>query len=186
MTVMKPRHPAVFALCLFFSVIPGVLRAEVFHTYFGTSGPGTKGIYRSSFDTGTGKLTTAVLAAEIGAPGFLALHPDGDKLYAVANFQGGPGAASYRIGKDGTLEPINTSPTGDGGGAHIAVHPTGKFLLTAQYGGGSVALFPLDGTGRLGTAKLTRREGGSRAPEKRQDAPHPPYCGLSPGCRYAH
>ena len=39
------------------------------------------------------ELTPAVLAAEIGAPGFLALHPDGDKLYAAASFAGGPGPA---------------------------------------------------------------------------------------------
>ena len=144
---MKPLPLRLFASSLLASLVPGTASAEVFHTYFGTSGPGTKGIYRSTFDTGTGKLSAPVLAAEIGAPGFLALHPDGDKLYAVANFQGGPGAAAYRIGKDGALEPINTSPTGDGGGAHIAVHPSGKFALTAQYGGGSVALFPLDAAG---------------------------------------
>jgi 6-phosphogluconolactonase len=176
-----------FALVVSLLYIAGVgaLRAEVFHAYFGTGGPGTKGIYRATFDTATGKLTPAVLAAEIGAPGFLALHPDGDKLYAVANFTGGPGAAAYRIGRDGTLEPINTSPTGNGGGAHIAVHPSGKFVLTAQYGGGSVALFPLDANGRLGAAKLIRHEGGSRVIDKRQDAPHPHYAGFSPDGKFA-
>ena len=173
------------ASSLFLAALAAPLPAEVLHTYFGTSGPGTKGIYRATFDTATGKLTPAVLAAEIGAPGFLALHPDGDKLYAVANFTGGPGAAAYRIGNDGSLEPINTSPTGNGGGAHIAVHPSGKFLLTAQYGGGSVALFPLDASGRLGAAKLSRHEGGSRVVEKRQDAPHPHYTGFSPDGRFA-
>src|SRR5688572_8476459 len=169
----------------FLAVLAAPVQADVLHTYFGTGGPGTKGIYRATFDTATGKLTPAVLAAEIGNPGFLALHPDGDKLYAVANFTGGPGAAAYRIAKDGALEAINTSPTGDGGGAHIAVHPSGKFLLTAQYGGGSVALFPLDASGRLGTAKLSRHEGGSRVMEKRQDAPHPHYVGFSPDGRFA-
>lgn len=117
--------------------------AETWYVYFGTGGADAKGIYRATFDPATGKLSSAELAAEIGAPGFLAVHPDGDKLYAAANFPGGPGAAAYAIGKDGALKPLNTAPTGDGGGAHIAVHPSGKFLLTAQYGNGSVALFPL-------------------------------------------
>jgi 6-phosphogluconolactonase len=157
----------------------------MWHVYFGTGGPGAKGIYRATFNPDNGKLTPAELAAEIGSPGFLALHPDGDKLYAVASFPGGPGAAAYRIGKDGSLTPDGTAPTGDGGGAHIAVHPTGKFLLTAQYGGGSVALFPLDAAGRLGAAKLSRHEGGSRVVEKRQDTPHPHYCGFSPDGRFA-
>ena len=161
------------------------LHAESLHVYFGTGGPGAKGIYRASFNTESGKLSPAELAAEIGSPGFLAMHPDGNKLYAVANFPGGPGAAGYRIGKDGALTPINTSPTGDGGGAHIAVHPSGKLFLTAQYGGGSVALFPLDAEGRLGEVKLTEHEGGSRVVKGRQDSPHPHWCGFSPDGRFA-
>ena len=43
--------------------------------YFGTGGPGAKGIYRATFDAANGKLSAAELAAEIGSPGFLALHP---------------------------------------------------------------------------------------------------------------
>lgn len=159
--------------------------AETWYVYFGTGGADAKGIYRATFDPATGKLSSAELAAEIGAPGFLAVHPDGDKLYAAANFPGGPGAAAYAIGKDGALKPLNTAPTGDGGGAHIAVHPSGKFLLTAQYGNGSVALFPLDAAGRLGTAKLSKHEGGSKVVPKRQDTPHPHYCGFSPDGRFA-
>lgn len=159
--------------------------AETLPVYFGTGGPGAKGIYRATFNTASGKLSPAELAAEIGSPGFLALHPDGDKLYAVADFPGGPGVAGYRIGTGGSLQPINTSPTGDGGGAHLAVHPSGKFLLSAQYGGGSVALFPLDAEGRLGTATLTEHEGGSRVVKGRQDSPHPHCCQFSPDGRFA-
>jgi 6-phosphogluconolactonase len=174
-----------FFLCAALAWSVAESRAESWHVYFGTGGPGAKGIYRASFDTESGKLTAAELAAEIGSPGFLALHPDGDKLYAVAGFEGGPGAVGYRIGRDGSLELINTSPTGGGGGAHIAVHPSGKFLLTAQYGGGTTALFPLDAEGRLGAARLTPHEGASRVVARRQDAPHPHWCGFSPDGRFA-
>jgi 6-phosphogluconolactonase len=140
---------------------------------------------RRSFNTETGRLTPAELAAEIGSPGFLAVHPGGRKLYAVANFPGGPGAVGYQVNPDGSLTLMNTSPTGEGGGAHIAVHPSARFLLTAQYGGGSVALFPLDDEGRLGTATITRHEGGSRVVANRQNAPHPHWCGFSPDGRFA-
>jgi 6-phosphogluconolactonase len=153
--------------------------------YFGTGGPGAKGIYRSTFDPANGKLTPAELAVEVGSPGFLALHPAGDKLYAVANFPGGPGAIGYRIGAKGELTPINSAPTGDGGAAHIAVHPTGKFLLTAQYGGGSVALFPLDAEGKLGTAQVTKHEGGSGVVKPVQTKPHAHWVGFSPDQRFA-
>ncbi len=176
------RSALVLLLSLAFTA---PLRAETLQVFFGTSGQATKGIYHATFDTETGRLSQAEVAAEIGAPGFLALHPDGTKLYAVANFPGGPGVAGYRIGTDGSLALINTSPIGDGGGAHISVHPSGKFLLTAQYGGGSVALFPLDEQGRVGVAQLTKHEGGSGVVPNRQNSPHPHWTGYSPDGRFA-
>jgi 6-phosphogluconolactonase len=183
MSINSPVFP--LALVATWCGVAEPVSAETWQVYFGTGGPGAKGIYRATFDTETGRLTPANLAAEIGAPGFLAVHPVGDKLYAVANVAGGPGTAGYRIAADGSLTAINTATNGDGGGTHLAVHPSGKFLLTAQYGGGSVALFPLDAEGRLGTASLTRHEGGSRVVAKRQDSPHPHWCGFSPDGRFA-
>lgn len=174
-----------------FAVVVGILssttglKAEKLTVYFGTGGAGADGIYQSVFDTQSGKLTPAKRAAEIDGPGFLALHPDGDKVYAVGNVEGGPGVAGYQIGAGGALTPISQALIGDGGGAHVAVHPSGKFLLTAQYGGGSVALFPLDGEGKIGAAQLSKHAGGSGVVEKRQDSPHPHYCGFSPDGRFA-
>ncbi len=159
--------------------------AEPVPVYFGTGGPGAKGIYRATFDAAKGKLTAAELVAEVGSPGFLSLHPAGDKLYAVANFTGGPGAIGYKIGAKGELSVINSSPIGDGGGAHIAVHPSGKFLLTAQYGGGSTALFPLDAEGRLGSAQLVKHTGGSGVVKPVQEKPHAHWAGFSPDGRFA-
>lgn len=161
------------------------LQAEPLDVFFGTGGRGADGIYHATFHPETGKLTEAKRAAEITSPGFLALHPDGDKLYAVASVEKEGGAAAYRIGEEGALEFMQFVPTGDGGGAHIAVHPSGKFLLTAQYGGGSVALFPLDDEGNLGEPTVTEHEGGSGVVEKRQEAPHPHWCGFSPDGEYA-
>jgi 6-phosphogluconolactonase len=165
--------------------LAGGAAAAPLHVFLGTGGPGAKGIYRASFDPAAGKLSAAELAAEIGSPGFLALHPDGTKLYAVANFPGGPGAIGYRIGTGGTLTAINAVPTGDGGGAHIAVHPSAKFLLTAQYGNGSTALFPLEADGRLGAAKVYKHEGGARVVPGRQEKPHAHWAGFSPDGRFA-
>jgi 6-phosphogluconolactonase len=175
----------LLAVVVAFVAFPAALPAAPVPVYFGTSGKETKGIYRSWFDPATGALSPAELAAEIGGPGFLALHPDGKTLYAVASFEGGPGAAAFRVGEGGALALLNTSPTGDGGGAHLAVHPSGRFLLTAQYGNGSVALFPLDPEGKLGPAKVTRHEGGSGVVPARQEKPHPHWCGFSPDGKFA-
>lgn len=153
--------------------------------YFGTGGQGAKGIYAAVFDTQAGKLGEARLVAEIGSPGFLALHPDGRSLYAVGK-NDEPVVAAYRIEEDGALGLRNTTPIGDGGGAHISVHPSGKFLLTAQYGGGSVALFPIAADGSVRQrAQLIEHRGGSGVVASRQDKPHPHWTGYSPDGRFA-
>ena len=125
------------------------LHAANVDVYFGTGGGDAKGIYRASFDPGSGKLFPAALAAEVDKPGFLAFHPDRTKLYAVARMEAGPAVVAYTVGKEGSLTLLNSEVIPGGGAAHISVHPSGNFLLTAQYGAGSVALFPLDKGGRV-------------------------------------
>ncbi len=167
------------------STLATVSSAETRPVYFGTGGPGAEGIYRADFNTETGKLTAAELAHKISGPGFLALHPDGSRLYAVASQEKVGGVAAYRLAANGALEFFHFEPTGDGGAAHVAVHPSGKFLLTAQYGGGSVSLLPLDGEGTPGSATVTGHEGGSGIVEGRQTSPHPHWCGYSPDGKFA-
>ena len=176
-------HKSIILILLI--AINATIQAASTDVYFGTSGRETKGIYHSKFDTETGKLSPPTLAAEIGSPGFLALHPDGSKLYAVCSSDG-PSVAAYRIQPEGKLSAINTEAIGDGGGAHISVHPSGKFLLTAQYGGGSVALFPINEDGAvLPRKQLVEHDGGSGVVGNRQDTPHPHWTGYSPDSRHA-
>ena len=149
----------------------------------------SEGIYHCVLDTTNGKLTEPELAAKISGPGFLALHPQQHHLYAVGKLDGVPSVVAYRIihdGKKPTLQLDNTLPIGDGTAAHVAVDPTGKMLLTAQYGGGSVAAFSLHPDGSLNKAtKLIKHEGGSRAVSGRQDAPHAHWVGFSPDNQFA-
>lgn len=180
------QQPALLTLAVASAwVASSLVSAAPRPVFFGTGGPGARGIYRATFDSDTGRLTAAALAAEVGSPGFLALHPVGHVLYATATGPAGPGAVAYRLGEEGALELLNSQATGDGGAAHVAVHPSGRLLLTAQYGGGSTAVFPLDDDGRLGPATLHEHEGGSGVVKDRQEAPHPHWCGFSPDGRFA-
>ena len=158
--------------------------AEPIDVFFGTGGAGAEGIYHSTFNTDNGKFSSVKLAAKIGSPGFLTLHPNGKILYSVGRWETGTGAVGYHINK-GELKEFTRMACPDGGGCHIAVHPSGKFLLTAQYGGGSVALFPLDPSGKLGEPTVTEHEGGSKVVERRQQSPHPHWTGFSPDGKYA-
>ncbi len=163
-----------------------VIQAGTVDVYFGTGGGEARGIYRAKFDPAKGELSKAELAAEIGSPGFLAFHPDRTKLYAVADTPEGAGVAAFRVMPDGGLELLNTAAIDDGGGAHVSVHPSGKFLLTAQYGGGSTALFPIEADGRVGKrAQLVKHQGGSRVVPGRQEESHAHWTGYSVDGRFA-
>ena len=168
---------------LFFSAFC-VGSAKPLDVFFGTGGRGAEGIYHATFNPNNGKFSPAKLAAKIGSPGFLTLHPNGKILYSVGRWDGGTGAVGYQI-NGGQLEEFTRMACPDGGGCHVAVHPSGKFLLTAQYGGGSVALFPLDSSGKLGKPTVTEHEGGSKVVERRQQSPHPHWTGFSPDGKYA-
>jgi 6-phosphogluconolactonase len=152
-------------------------------------GEPSKGIYHCQLNTENGKLTEPKLAAEIAGPGFLAMHPKGHHLYAVGALDGKPCVASYKIeskGKRAILKYESKLEIGDGGAAHIAVDDSGKTLLTAQYGGGSVAAFSLKDDGSLNArTELIKHEGGSGVVQGRQDKSHAHWTGFSPDNQFA-
>jgi 6-phosphogluconolactonase len=162
------------------------LNAEEVNVYFGTGGKEAAGIYRAMLDTEKGKLSAVTLAAEVGSPGFLAWSPDRTRLYAVASEGQDAVVAAYAVEANGELKLLNTAPMAAGRGAHLAVHPSGKFLITAHYGTGKVSVFPLDENGRVGTcAQIVEHTGGSQVVAKRQNAPHPHWTGFSPDGKFA-
>lgn len=162
-------------------------QAEAADVYFGTGGGEAKGIYHAQFDARKGTLSDVRLAVEVERPGFLAMHPDQSVIYAVAGERDAPFVAAYQIGERGILELRKQQPLLDGSAAHIGVHPSGRFLLTAQYGGGSVAVYPLAIDGALqACSQVVEHEGrGSGVVERRQGAPHPHWVGFSPDGRFA-
>ncbi|MBA2605019.1 MAG: beta-propeller fold lactonase family protein, partial [Acidobacteria bacterium] len=114
--------------------------------YFGTyTGEHSKGIYVARLDGRTGALTSPELAVETRSPSFLALHPTRDILYAVNEVNevdGKPGGSVTAFTVDrttGRLTRINSESSRGGGPAHLVVDQTGRNVLVANYGGGSVA-----------------------------------------------
>ena len=140
-----------FALLIGFTVSGAsamVSAQDVIDVWIGTGRTSfSKGIYHCTLDRKSGRLSNPNLAAEIAGPGFLAMHPNKTRLYAVGAIDGKPSVVAYAIsgtGKSAKLTLLNSAEIQDGGAAHLCVDPTGKTILTAQYGGGSVAVFPLN------------------------------------------
>ncbi|MFV1967815.1 MAG: lactonase family protein [Pirellulaceae bacterium] len=171
-------------------LLGGSAMAEEATVWIGTSTPRngeSKGIYRASLNLETGNLSEPELAAEIGSPGFVAIHPKRHRLYAICQLPDGRGGgvAAFEISDDQKrLRLLNTEVIGDGGAAHLAVDPTGRCLFTAQYGGGSVAAFPLDSDGRVLPRSALVEHEGSGPDEKRQKGPHPHSVNVDPVNRF--
>lgn len=138
----------------------------------------SRGIYRFTLDPVSGKTTEPVLAAETVNPSFLALHPSGRFLYAVgetADFEGRKtGAVSAFAVDEETLELrlLNQRPSMGAGPCHLVVDGTGQNVLVANYGGGSVAVLPIDDDGRLAAPSSVQQHRGSGPNEARQEGPH--------------
>jgi 6-phosphogluconolactonase len=168
-------------------------KGDKFWLYIGTyTGAKSKGIYRCEFDAATGKLSAPELAAEVRNPTFLAIHPSNRFLYAVgehANFEGkkGTGAVhAYSLeAKTGALTPLNTQSSGGDGPCHLVVDRSGKNVLVANYGGGSVEVLPLGVDGKLAEATSFIQHTGTVADSKRQGKPHAHSINVDAGNRYA-
>jgi 6-phosphogluconolactonase len=151
--------------------------AEDYWVYLGTytGKDGSKGIYRSKLDAKTGKLSGAELAAEMGSPSFLTIHPNKKFLYAVGEGggkDGGPVVAFALDAKTGALTKLNENKSGGGGPCHISVHPKGTHAIVANYGGGSTAVFSLGEDGKIVERTAFVQHTGSGANPQRQKEPH--------------
>ncbi|WFE52127.1 lactonase family protein [Micromonospora sp. WMMD1155] len=148
-------------------------QVEVVHIggYTAQSGGRGSGIVAARRDPATGELTPLGTVAVTASPSFLARHPSRPVLYAVNELSDGE-ISAWRVGSEGGLTPLGSRSTGGAEPCHLAVLPDGGHLLAANYGGGSVAVFPLDAEGVPGErTDLVVHEGHGPDPD-RQDHAH--------------
>jgi 6-phosphogluconolactonase len=114
------------------------------------------------------------LAVETTSPAFLAIHPNHGYLYAVNEVSKYDGqktgsVSAFSIDRStGKLTALNTVSSGGPGPCHLTVDHTGKYLLVANYGVGSVAMFPILANGGLAKATVILPHKGHSIDPKRQ------------------
>ena len=124
-----------------------------------------EGIYRGVFDDAAGVFETRELAVAADNPAFLALR--GDRLYAVNEQTDGGISAFARRGA--SLSLINRQPSGGSLPCHVAAGV--DWVAVANYGSGTVALFPTDaGGGLLPRSDMARHEGRGPVASRQQSA----------------
>jgi 6-phosphogluconolactonase len=138
----------------------------------------SKGIYAYRFNPRTGKLTAIGLVAETINPSFLAVDPTHRYLYAVneiGDYKGQKSGAVSAFSIDhasGKLTLLNQVASGGADPCYISVDKAGKFVLVANYTGGSIAVFPILVDGKLGEKSAFIQHTGHGTNPQRQEAAH--------------
>ena len=160
--------------------------------YVGTYTSGdSEGVYICRLDLSSGKLALIKTVKGLVNPSFLAVSPQHRYLYSVnevSKFDGRTGGAvsAFSINqKTGDLTFLNQQPTRGAAPCHLIVDNTGKFVLTANYGGGNVSVFPVLSDGRLGAMTDFVQHSGSGLDPERQKAPHAHSVIMDSSNRYA-
>ncbi|NQZ69275.1 MAG: lactonase family protein [Lentisphaeria bacterium] len=143
-----------------------------------THDEGGEGIYTYKFNTETGELTYQCVMKGIKEPSFLCLDPSGEHLYAASeidDYEGETAGAvyAYKINRDsGELTLLNERSTVGTITCHLSVDSEDKCLVVANYGSGSVIVYPLNMDGSLGEASDFIQFEGSSINTARQEGPH--------------
>jgi 6-phosphogluconolactonase len=166
-------------------------------TYTGTKSDG-KGIYVYRYqaeDQQTGQNASLVamgLAAETDNPAFLHIDQQRRIVFAVneiSTFQGQPAGAVSAFSVDpltGRLRLINQKSTMGSGPCQLVLDKTGRHILVANYGAGSVAVLPVAADGTLGDATDLVQHRGSSVNRQRQKGPHAHCVTLDPQNVFAY
>jgi 6-phosphogluconolactonase len=154
-----------------------------------------KGIYLSRFDPVSGHLTAPALVAPTLRPAYLALSSPvagHRRLYAAneGSTEVTSAISSYEMDSvSGALRPINQVSSGGIGPCYLSLDATGENAYVANYAGGSIATYQVEGNGALSQPveriDYKDKKFGKRGPfAARQDSPHPHSVHLSPDNRF--
>lgn len=108
-------------------------------------------VLQFEFEGGALDYSDPPTAAAAGGPRHLALAPDERHAYLLSELDSLILSFSYDAAQ-GTLTPLHTIDSQDqtkGASAHIAVHPSGRFLYASNRAENSLGLFSIDAQGRV-------------------------------------
>ena len=153
-----------------------------------------EGIYRAAWDSAKGGVGVPELAARAPQPTYLTMHPHRPVLYACNETDSATTSAVSAFHLDpvsARLQPLGGQLTHGAAPCFASVDRTGSLLFAANYGGGSLAVFPLDHEGKLSPVSAAFDCMGSNDPcgtggpvRARQSSPHLHCATLSPDNRF--
>jgi 6-phosphogluconolactonase len=188
-------HPSLATLGIFALVgLAATARADSppCWVYFGTSATGSnRGLYLSRLSQETGSLSPAVRVADKPNSVFVAFSPDRTHLYSLAEAPSlgrHPTEAIETYAVDamtGALRPVGERVVDGPESCHISVDPSGRCVLTADYGGHYVEVFPIQGDSTVGERTCIIRHNGTGPNSSRQESAHPHSINVDPTGSFA-
>lgn len=112
-------------------------------------------VYKFNQETGKGQYVSGLKG--ISNPSYQTISKDGKRVYSVGEDDGGTACANALTfdATTGTLTLVNSQPTQGAAPCHIALSPEEDYVVTANYNGSNITLFPLDAEGRLKPGKTS-------------------------------
>jgi 6-phosphogluconolactonase len=157
-------------------LLPLLSSAQSFYLFIGTyTGKGSKGIYVYKFNAANGTAKWVSNTENAVNPSYLAVAPSGKYIYAVNETgRDQPGkVSSYSFNRNtGKLSFINDEVTGGDDPCYVSVNKNNKWVMVANYSGGSVAAFPVNTDGSLNAYAQLIQHSGSSVNKGRQEKPH--------------
>ena len=139
------------------------------------------GVYR--FDPTSGDLRHVRTVTGVANPSFLCLNADGTRLYAVNELPEGGVSAFARDPVSGDLRLLNSQLSHGADPCYVSLNPSGRFVLVANYSGGTVAVLPVAADGSLQPASCVIQHEGS-GPRPEQQGAHPHMIAPTPDGRF--
>jgi 6-phosphogluconolactonase len=160
--------------------------------FVGSYAPADKpGVYAFSLDDETGAVQFRASQRGIANPSFVVVHPNRKWVYAVSELgirsHGKPGkvcALAYDANAH-HFRALNQQLSDGDLPCHLTIDATGKWILVANYGSGSMSVLPILQDGSLGAISDHVQHQGSGPNKQRQKAAHAHSTTLTPDNRFA-
>ena len=150
---------------------------------------GSKGIYVYRFDVATGKAKLLSHTEGVCNPSYLAVAPDGRHVYACteSRMAGAGSVSAFELDRSaGRLRFINKVPSGGDNPAYVSVDSGGRWVVVANYTGGSFVVCGIRADGGLLPPVQRLAFAGHGVNPQRQEKSHVHSAVFSPDQRHLY
>lgn len=146
--------------------------------------PDEEGIKLFRFDEVTGDSKYVSGLKGISNPSFLTVASNGKNIYAVGEDEGLTSTANAILLENEKMTLLNSQLTNGGAPCHIRLDPEEEFVITANYMGGNITIFPIEKDGKLGDKSHLIQFEGKSIDMERQEQPHLHCTEITPDRKY--